>query len=86
MLVGLAIIEYSLNLFLIVIGYRNQGRAPVFSYDQEIKNMVDPLTQAMVLTSIVIGLAVMVVAVSLSVRIYAKYKTFDITKVRRLKG
>lgn len=86
MLVGLAIIEYSLNLFLIIIGYRSHGRAPIFSFDQEIKNMVDPGTQAMVLTSIVIGLSVIVVAVGLSVRIYGKYKTFDITKIRRLKG
>ena len=86
MIVGLAIIEYSLNLFLILIGYRDHGRAPIFSSGQDINNMVDPLPQALVLTTIVIGLAVIVVAVSLSVRIYGKYKTFDITKIRRLKG
>lgn len=86
MLIGLSIIEYSLNLFLILIGYRTHGRAPIFSADQAVENMVDPLTQSMVLTTIVVGLAVIVVAVSLSVRIYGKYKTFDITKIRRLRG
>ena len=85
-IVGIAIIEYAVNLFLILIGYRVQGRSAVFSSNQEINNMVDPLPQAMVLTTIVIGLAVIVVAVALSVRIYGKYKTFDITKIRRLKG
>jgi len=85
-IVGLAIIEYAVNLFLILIGYRMHGRAPIFSPDQEIQNMVDPLPQAMVLTTIVIGLAIIVVAVALSVRIYAKYKTFDITEIRRLRG
>ncbi|MCU0652527.1 MAG: sodium:proton antiporter [Candidatus Omnitrophica bacterium] len=85
-IVGLAIIEYSVNLFLILIGYRFKGRAPIFALGQEIPNMVDPLPQAVVLTTIVIGLAVIVVAVALSVRIYSKYKTFDITKIRRLRG
>jgi len=85
-IVGVVIIEYAINLFIILIGYRMQGRAVIFSSDQEIRNMVDPLPQAMVLTTIVIGLAVIVVAVALAVRIYGKYKTFDITKIRRLKG
>jgi len=48
--------------------------------------MVDPLPQAVVLTTIVIGLAVTVLAVGLAVRIYEKYGTFDITKIRRLRG
>jgi multicomponent Na+:H+ antiporter subunit C len=40
----------------------------------------------MVLTTIVIGLAVTVIVVALAVRLYEKYGTFDITKIRRLKG
>jgi multicomponent Na+:H+ antiporter subunit C len=63
-----------------------QGRAPILAKDQDIVNMVDPLPQAMVLTTIVVGLAVMVLVVSLSLRIYEKYGTFDITKIRKLKG
>jgi multisubunit Na+/H+ antiporter MnhC subunit len=85
-IIGLAIIEYAVNLFLILIGYRTYGRAPISAQDQVIKNMVDPLPQAMVLTAIVIGLAVLVVLVSLAIRIYEKYGTFDITKIKRLKG
>ena len=85
-IIGLGIIEYSINLFFILLGYRTHGRVPILSKDQEILNMVDPLPQAMVLTTIVIGLAVMVVVVSLAIRIYEKYGTFDITKIRRLRG
>jgi multicomponent Na+:H+ antiporter subunit C len=83
---GLIIIENAVNLFLILIGYRTQGRAPILAKDQEILNMVDPLPQALVLTTIVIGLAVTAVVVSIAIRIYEKYGTFDITKIRRLKG
>ena len=83
---GLVIIEYAVNLFIILIGYRRHGRAPIVAADQEILNMVDPLPQAMVLTTIVISLAVTMLLVALAIRIYEKYGTFDVTKTRRLKG
>lgn len=85
-IIGLGIIEYAVNLFLVLIGYRMHGRAPILAENQEILNMVDPLPQAMVLTTIVIGLAGIIIAVSLAIRIYGKYGTFDITKIRRLRG
>jgi len=85
-IIGLGIIEYAVNLFFILIGYRMHGRAPILAKDQQILNMVDPLPQALVLTSIVIGLAVTALIVAIAIRIYEKYGTFDITKIRRLRG
>jgi multisubunit Na+/H+ antiporter MnhC subunit len=85
-IIGLGIIEYSVNLLIILFGYRTHGRAPIFARDQLIENMVDPLPQAMVLTTIVIGLALTAVLVALAIRMYEKYHTFDITKIRRLRG
>ena len=84
--IGLGIIEYAINLFFILVGYRTHGRAPILAKDQAITNMVDPLPQALVLTSIVIGLAVTALIVAIAIRIYDKYGTFDISKIRRLKG
>ncbi len=85
-IIGISIIDYSLYLFLILIGYRMQGRSPIHSPVQRIENMVDPLPQALVLTAIVIGLAVLALLISIAVRLYDKYGTFDITKIRKLKG
>ena len=85
-IIGLGIIEYAVNLFFVLIGYRTNGRAPILAKDQQILNMVDPLPQASVLTSIVIGLVVTALIVAIAIRIYEKYGTFDITKIRRLKG
>ncbi|MFA5085393.1 MAG: sodium:proton antiporter [Candidatus Omnitrophota bacterium] len=85
-IIGIGIMEYAANLFFILIGYRQEGRAPIYAHDQVIKNMVDPLPQAVVLTSIVLGLALMLLLVAISIRIYEKYRTFDITKINRLKG
>ncbi len=86
MIVGLGIIEYAVNLFFVLVGYRTQGRAPILAKDQAILNMVDPIPQALVLTSIVIGLAVTALIVAIAIRIFEKYGTFDITKIRRLRG
>lgn len=85
-IIGLAIIEYSMNLFFVLLGYRFHGRAPIDAQGQAILNMVDPLPQALVLTSIVIGLGVTALIISIAIRIYEKYGTFDITKIKRLKG
>ncbi len=85
-IIGLAIMEYAVNLFLILIGYRMQGRAPIFAKDQQVLNMVDPLVQAVVMTTIVIGLAVIMLIAAIAVRIYEKYGSFDITKIKKLKG
>jgi multicomponent Na+:H+ antiporter subunit C len=85
-IIGLGIIEYALNMFIILIGYRVRGRAPIFERNQEILNMVDPLSQAMVSITIIIGLALTFLLVSIAIRIYEKYGTFDITKIRKLKG
>ena len=84
-IIGLGIIEYAVNLFFILVGYRTHGRAPI-SIKGEVINMVDPLPQALVLTAIVIGLAVTALVVAIAIRLYEKYGTFDITKIRRLKG
>ena len=85
-IIGLIISEYAVNLFFILVGYRTGGRSPIFSQEENVANMVDPFPQALVLTSIVIGLATTALLVAIAIRIYEKYKTFDITKIRELKG
>ncbi len=85
-IIGIMIVEYAVNLFFALVGYRADGRAPIFSPGQTVENMVDPLPQALVLTAIVIGLAVTAMTVALAMRIYEKYGTFDITKIRKLHG
>ena len=85
-IIGTVICEYAVNLFLVLFGYKMDGRAPIYSSDQDVVNMVDPLPQALVLTSIVIGLAVTALVVGIAIRIHNKYGTFDITKINKLKG
>ena len=85
-IIGIGIMEYAVNLFFVLLGYKKAGRSPILASDQVIKNMVDPLPQAFVLTSIVLGLSLTLMLVAVAIRIYEKYGTFDITKINRLKG
>ena len=85
-IIGIIIMEYAVNLFFILSAYRVEGRAPIFSPDSVIVNMVVALPQALVLTSIVIGLATTALLAAIAMRIYQKYGTFDITKIRELNG
>ena len=95
--VGIMIMEYAVNLFLIMLGYRIGGIAPIIDKGQLesgtnqitaafLNSSVDPLPQALVLTAIVISLGSLALMVSICIRTYEKYGTFDITQIRRLKG
>jgi multicomponent Na+:H+ antiporter subunit C len=72
------------NLFLISLGYREGGIAPIFTSTSGL-HMVLPTPQALVLTSIVINIAVVALMLSLATAVYARYGTLDTSKMR-LKG
>lgn len=90
MIIGVNIIGYAVNLFFIALGYKNGGIQPILvpsvSINEFVEKAVNPLPQALVLTSIVIDLSVICFLAALSIRIYEKYGTFDLEKIRRLKG
>lgn len=89
-IIGVMIIEYATNLFLILVGYRKSGIPPILfdgmNSQEFARQSVDPLPQALVLTSIVIGLSVLALLVTISLYLYEKYKTFDTSEISRLKG
>ncbi len=95
--IGILVMEYAVNLFLIMLGYRLGGVAPIVDRSAVeagtttltssfLNSAVDPLPQALVLTSIVISLGSLALMISICIRTYEKYGTFDITEIRRLKG
>ena len=88
--IGLLIMEHGVHLLLILIGYRSGGSPPIMDpgvvSTMFAGSAVDPLPQALVLTSIEIGLGVLALMVALCVRLYERYGTFDVTEMRRLRG
>ena len=82
-IIGLGILDTGVNLFLISVGYITKGTAPIFSRsDIDHENMVDPVPQALVLTAIVIGVAVLALALSLAIRLYQHYGTLNLRKIK----
>ncbi|RLI86077.1 MAG: cation:proton antiporter [Candidatus Altiarchaeales archaeon] len=81
---GINIIGSGVNLFLIELGYREGGVAPIFTSAPKLE-MVLPTPQALTLTSIVINIAVVALMLSLVTLIYKHYGGIDSEK-RRLKG
>jgi multicomponent Na+:H+ antiporter subunit C len=82
---GVAILESAVNLFLVALGYRNGGIAPIFT-DAPGTLMVLPVPQALTLTSIVIGVATTALMLTLIMLIYRHTGETDAEKSRRVKG
>lgn len=94
MIIGLQVMTNGLHLFLISLGYRTGGIAPILSSEILAGNMtaefaalaVDPVPQALVLTSIVINICTMALALSLAIYAYRHYGTLNPFEIRRLRG
>ncbi len=85
-IISVSIIEAAVNLFLIFVGYRAGGEAPIiterFADTAEFARLsVDPFPQAMVLTSIVISVSLTALLIVISLRLYHIYGTYDINRI-----
>lgn len=78
--------EFSVFLFFALTGYIQGGVAPIVDPANPVQIYVDPLPQALVLTAIVIGLATVAMLLAVVIRLYGKYKTFDIREINKLRG
>jgi multicomponent Na+:H+ antiporter subunit C len=87
---GLAILDHAVNLLLVAVGYRAGGGAPILLAGDDpaafVRGSVDPLPQALVLTSIVIGLGATMLLVAMVLRLHQRYGTLDVDRMDRLKG
>lgn len=83
--IGLSLLESAVNLFLVSLGYRAGGVAPIYTNAPSTK-MVLPTPQALTLTSIVIGVAVTALLLSFCMVIYKHYGTLDARRIRKLRG
>ena len=84
MVIGITLIESGVNLFLITLGFRKDSIAPIYTSSPG-GIMSLPVPQALTLTSIVIGVAVLALMLSFVIHIYRHYGTLDVKKAGRLK-
>jgi multicomponent Na+:H+ antiporter subunit C len=85
----LGLMESATFLMLISLGFRLGGTAPIF-YEANIipgqTVVVDPIMQALALTSIVIGVVTLAMALSLIIHIARHFRTIDSRRIRDLRG
>jgi len=92
LILALNLIDAGIHLLLISLGYRLENgilpTAPIYTGYETLKGtpMVGPIPQALVLTSIVIGVCVLSLAMALTINAYRHYRTLDVNKLRRLRG
>lgn len=93
---GIFLADIAVNVFLVLLGYNARaisvgghevsGLAPVAAPGIPAEAMVHPVPQALVVSAVVVGLATMVLAVAICIRLRERYGTYDITEIRRLRG
>jgi multicomponent Na+:H+ antiporter subunit C len=88
-LLNLGLMESSTYLMLISLGYRAGSTAPIF-YESKMQPgitvVADPITQALALTSIVIGVVTLALALSLIIHMARMYRTLDSRRIHELRG
>jgi multicomponent Na+:H+ antiporter subunit C len=85
LIMGVALMASGVNLFLVALGYRAGGNAPIYT-DVPGGPMVLPVPQALTLTSIVISVAVLALMLTMVIHIYRHTGTLDSEKSRKMKG
>jgi len=84
-IISLGIIETGINLFIIAIGYSWGGTAPIFTGMPggvgPAAPFVDPIPQALTLTSIVIGASVTALALGIAIRLHNATHSFNADEV-----
>ena len=79
MVMSLYVMNSGVILLFVSIGYVSGGQAAILENSKKL--MVDPLPQAVMLTSLVIGLGITALALALAIKIYDEYKTLNTKKL-----
>ena len=81
--IGMAIFQTGINLFFISIGAKNEAKVPILSkFVVEnssaiiVYDYANPLTQILMLTAIVVGVATLGVGLALAQKVYQQHSTF----------
>ena len=86
--IGMGLVDYGVNLLIVSVGFNPGGTAPIFTISElnRASFFVDPIPQALTLTSIVIGACVSAMSLALVIKLYESYGTLDTREIRRLRG
>lgn len=84
-IIGVNIMETSIFLFFVSIGYIKGAQAPIIDMALGDIVYVNPLPSAMILTGIVVAVSITAYALSLIIRIHEAYGSIDLNEILRPK-
>jgi len=79
---GLTILDTAVIILFIYAGSQMGSTAPILG--RGVRNVVDPLPQALMLTAIVIGICLTALALTFTVHIRRRYGTLSVRRLREL--
>lgn len=81
-IIGLNILNGAIVIFFVYIGSFQGTTAPIM--EKGIKDVVDPIPQALMLTTIVVGISLTALALALVLKLYQKYKTLSVSQIEKM--
>ncbi len=84
--IGINIMETSIFLFFVSVGYIRGANAPIIDLNNGNLTYINPLPSAMILTGIVVGVSVTAFALSLIVRIHEAYGTLELDEIMEIRS
>lgn len=85
-IIGINIMETSVFLFFVSIGFIGRANAPIIGQGQATETVVNPLPSAMILTGIVVAIGVTAFALSLVVKIHEAYGTIELDEIMQIRS
>lgn len=78
------LMQTSVIVFFLGLGFRSGIRPPIGDYFEALEYVADPLPQALMITAIVIGIAVVTISITMLMSLFRSYKTTDWDVARRM--
>ena len=81
-----SVFQSSVWVLLLTVGYQRQATAPIFDDVPLQATTVDPVMQALTITDIVVGAAVMAILLAIAVQVHKRFGSLDPSKLKSIKG
>jgi len=85
-IIGINIMETSVFLLFVSIGYIQGGRAPILDLEGKAVLYVNPLPSALILTGIVVAVSITVYGLSMIVKLYEAYGTIELDEIMMIRS
>lgn len=86
LVVCLSVFQASVWVLLLTTGFRREATAPIFDDVPLEEPAVDPVMQALSVTDVVVGAAVLAILLALAVQVHKRFGTLDPGELDALRG